>query len=176
MHQHSVDKELEKKDKSVVWHPNLKKVVRYAASPDGINPAPDIPPSYKKVINASTIGHAEIELVTQMRDSGCEELEWDLAFVNSIRNGLLEYNKMDTPDNLTIFHLRVKDPTTLNEQHARGMELHILESGKDSNKDIVERIQASKKKIKLPTTIEDLITIVKGFGGIAAILFGGGVS
>jgi hypothetical protein len=109
-----------------------------------------------------------------MRDSGCEELEWDLAFVNSIRNGLLEYNKMDTPDNLTIFHLRVKDPTTLNEQHARGMELHILESGKDSNKDIVERIQASKKKIKLPTTIEDLITIVKGFGGIAAILLGGG--
>ena len=173
MHQHSVDKELEKKDKSVDWHPNLKKVVRFAASPDGINPASGIPTSYKKIINASTIGHAEIELVAQMGDLGHDELEWDLALVHSLRNGLLEYNKMDTPDNLTIFHLRVKDPTTLNEQHARGMELHILESGKDNNKDIVERIQASKKKIRLPTTIEELIIIVKGFGGIATILFGG---
>jgi len=172
MHQHSVDKVAEKKDKSIDWHPNLTKMVRFAASPDGINPAPGIPPSYKKIINASLISQAEIEMIAQMRESGNEEIEWDLALVNAIRNGLFEYTKMDTPSNVSIFSLRVKDPTTLNEQHARGMELHILESGKDSNKDIIEKIQASKKKIKLPTTIEDLITIVKGFGGIAAILFG----
>jgi len=81
---------------------------------------------------------------------------------------------MDTPNNLSIFLLRVKDPTTLNEQQARGMELHILEAGKDHNKEVMEIIQASKKKIILPTTFEDLTTIVKGFGGIASILFGGG--
>ena len=172
MHQHSVEKAAEKKDKSSDWHPNLIKMVRFAASPDGIIPAPSIPPSYKKVINASSIGQAEIEMIAQMRESGNEEIEWDLALVNSLRNGLFEYTKMDTPSNVSIFCLRVKDPTTLNEQHARGMELHILESGKDSNKDIMEKIQASKKKIKLPTTVEDLITIVRGFGGIASILFG----
>ena len=150
----------------------MKKLVCFASSLDGIIPAGGIPPSYKKIINAPTIGHSEIELVNQMRVSGHEEIEWDLAFVNALRNGLFEYTKMETPNNLSIFHIRVKDPTTLNEQHARGMELHILESGKDNNKDIRERIEASRKKIKMPTTIEDLITLVKGFGGITAILFG----
>ena len=81
---------------------------------------------------------------------------------------------MGTPNNFSILLLRVKDPTTLNEQQARGMELHILEAGKDHNKEVMEKIQASKKKIILPTTFEDLTTIVKGFGGIASILFGGG--
>ena len=176
MLQHSVDKDLEKKDKSVDWHPNLKKLVRFAASTDGINPAPSIPLSYRKVINASSIGHAKIEMLAQMRESGNEEIEWDLTLVSALRSGLFEYTKMDTPGNLSIFLIRVKDPTTLNEQHVRGMELHILESGKNNNKDIMEKIQASKKKVELPTTIEDLITIVKGFGGICAILFGGGAS
>ena len=81
---------------------------------------------------------------------------------------------MDTPNNFSILLLRVKNPTTLNEQQARGMDIHILESGKDNNKDIMEMIQASKKKISLPTNIEDLITIVRGYGGIASILFRGG--
>ena len=172
MHQHAVKKDLDKKDKSVDWHPAMKKLVCFASSVDGIIPAGGIPQSYKKIINAPTIGHSEVELAAQMRASGHEEIEWDLPFLNALRNGLLEYDKMDTPSNFSIFLIRVKDPTTLNEQHARGMELHILESGKDNNKDIRERIEASRKRIEMPTTIEDLITIVKGFGAIAAILFG----
>lgn len=174
MLQHSVDKEFEKKEKSVDWHPNLKQLVRFAASLDGSIPAQTIPLSYRKIINASTVSQADIELLAQMRASGLEDLEWDLLLVNSLRNGSFEYIKMDTPNNFSIFMLRVKDPTTLNEQQARGMELHILEAGKDHNKEVMEKIQASKKKIILPTTFEDLTTIVKGFGGIASILFGGG--
>jgi hypothetical protein len=103
MHQHSVKKDLEKKDKSVYWNPNLKKLVCFASSLDGIIPVGGIPLLYKKILNAPTIGHAEIELVAQMRVSRHEEIEWDLAFVNALRNGLFEYTKMDTPNNLSIF-------------------------------------------------------------------------
>jgi hypothetical protein len=49
MHQHSVDKEAKKKEKSEDWHPSLKKLVRFAASLDGLQPAPVIPPSYRTV-------------------------------------------------------------------------------------------------------------------------------
>ena len=40
------------------------------------------------------------------------------------------------------------------------------------NKSIMEMIQSNKKPIKIPTNIEELTTIVKGFGGLATILFG----
>jgi len=101
MLQHSVDKEFEKKEKSVDWHPNLKQLVRFAASLDGSIPAQTIPLSYRKIINASTVSQADIELLAQMRASGLEDLEWDLLLVNSLRNGSFEYIKMDTPNNFS---------------------------------------------------------------------------
>ena len=36
----------------------------------------------------------------------------------------------------------------------------------------MEMIQSNKKPIKIPTNIEELMIIVKGFGGLATILFG----
>jgi hypothetical protein len=109
-----------------------------------------------------------------MTGLGHEEIEWDLIFTNTIRHGMICYAKSDIPSNFTIFGIRVKNPTALNEQQARGMNLHILESGKDNNKSIMEMIQSNKKPIKIPTNIEELMIIVKGFGGLAlaTILFG----
>ena len=172
MHQFAVDKEDEKKEKSVKWHPSTTKFVRYAASIDGIAPATTIPLTFRRVINADSLGQADIELTEQMRAAGHEEIEWDLIFTNSLRHGMFCYVKLDTPSNFTIFGIRVKNPTALNEQQARGMNLHILEAGKDNNKSIMEMIQSNKKPIKIPTDIEELTTIVKGFGGLATILFG----
>ena len=172
MHQHSVDKEVTKKNKADKWHSSTLKFVRYAASSDGIMPARDIPASYKKVINSETIGNADIELTEQMTILGHEEIEWDVAFTNTIRNEMHLYPKMDTPGGLSLFLLRVKSPTELNVQQTRGMHLHILESGKDNNKSVLDQIQSNKNPIKLPATIEDMLLIINGFGGLARICFG----
>ena len=134
MHKFAVNKEDEKKEKSVKWHPSTTKFVRNAASTDGITPATSIPLTFRRVINADSLGQADIELTEQMMGLGHEEIEWDLIFTNSIRHGMFCYAKSDIPSNFTIFGIRLKNPTALNEQHARGMKLHILESGKDNNK------------------------------------------
>ena len=172
MHKFAVEKEDEKKDKSVKWHPSTRKFVLYATSTDGIIPASSIPSTYRRIINAESLGHADIDMTEQMRSLGHEEVEWDIQLTNSLRHGMMVYAKSDTPSNLTIFWLRVKNPTALNEQLTRGMNLHILESGKDNNKSILEMIQANKKSIKLPTNIEELMIIIKGFAGLTTILFG----
>ena len=52
------------------------------------------------------------------------------------------------------------------------MKLHILEQGKDNNKNIMEMIEACKHVINIPTTVEDLMIIINAFAGLAAILFG----
>ena len=75
MHQHSAAKEVEKNKKSEDWHPSLKKLVCFAASLNGIQPAPSIPPSYRKVINASGVGKAEIVLIAQLGALGHKEIE-----------------------------------------------------------------------------------------------------
>ena len=172
MHQHVIDKDVEKKEKSEKWHQSTKKLVCFAASSDGSTPAMSIPLSFRKLINAETLGNAEVELIAQMRASGHEEVEWDPTLTNSLRHGMLLYTRMETPSNFSIFMIRVKNPTALNEQQAKGMNLHILELGKDNNKNIMEMIQASKNSVKIPTNIEDLLIIIKGFGGLAAIVFG----
>jgi len=172
MHQFSVDKEVDKKDKSERWHPDTRRVVRFAASTDGVLPGLGIPSSYKRIINADTIGNADVELNGQMRSLGNEEVEWDVTFTNTLRNGMFLYTKTDTPSGFSIFLLRVKNPTEVQAQDARGMRLHILETGKDNNKSVMELIESNKHPIKLPTTIEDLLIILKGFGGLAAICFG----
>lgn len=172
MHTFAMSKEEEKKERSVKWHPSTIKLVLLAASGDGIKPASLIPPAYRRIINAESLGHADIDLTEQMRTLGHEEVEWDLQFTNSLRHGIILYEKSDTPSNLTIFALRVKNPMALNEQQSRGMNLHILEAGKENSKSILEMIRANKKPIKLPTIVEELIVLVRGFGGIATILFG----
>lgn len=62
-------------------------------------------------------------------------------------------------NNFSIFMIRVKSPTTLNKKQARGIDLHLLETSKDNNKNFMEIIQASKN-IRLPTNIKDLLTII----------------
>jgi hypothetical protein len=103
MHQHSVDKEVKKKEKSSDWHPSLKKLVRFAASLDGIQPAQVIPLSYRKIINASMVGHAKIELLAQLRALGHKELEWDLPFVNALRHGTFESPRW-TPQTISPYY------------------------------------------------------------------------
>ena len=68
--------------------------------------------------------------------------------------------------------LRLIDPTELNEQQARGMKLHILESGKYNNKSILEMVEAGKNTISVPILVEDLVVVIKAFFGLASILFG----
>ena len=79
---------------------------------------------------------------------------------------------MGTPSNFSIFMLKVKDPTDLNEQQARGMKLHILEQGKDNNKNVLELIEANKNVISIPTSVEDLMIVTRAFAGLGSILFG----
>ena len=52
------------------------------------------------------------------------------------------------------------------------MKLHILEQGKDNNKNILEMIEASKHVINILTTVKDLMIIINAFSRLAAILFG----
>jgi hypothetical protein len=47
MHQHTVDKELEKKEKAEKWHQATKKLVLFASSKDGTMPATNISDSFR---------------------------------------------------------------------------------------------------------------------------------
>ena len=172
MHQHAVEKAIEKKEKAEKWHQATKRLVLFASSRDGTMPELNIPNSYRNLINSSTLGNAENELIAQMRELGHEEVEWPPALTNSLRNGNFLYDSMGSPSNFSIFMLKVKDPTNLNEQHSRGMKLHILEQGKDNNKSILEIVEKGKHKISIPTTVEDLLIVTNSFSGLASILFG----
>jgi len=52
--------------------------------------------------------------------------------------------------------IKLIDPTRPNEQHARGLDLHLLEVGKDNNRNVLEMVKAGKNQIKVPTSFEDL--------------------
>jgi hypothetical protein len=54
----------------------------------------------------------------------------------------------------------------------RGMNIHILEMGKDNSKSIQELINVNKNIIRLPTTIDELLIIIQGFWALSTILFG----
>jgi len=66
MHQHLVDKELEKKEKAKKWHQATKKLVLFASSKDGTMPATNISDSFRALINSTTLGNAKHELMAQM--------------------------------------------------------------------------------------------------------------
>jgi len=68
MHQHAIDKEAEKKEKSEKWHQATKRLVLFASSTDGTMPELKIPDSFRAIINSTTLGNAEVELMTQMRE------------------------------------------------------------------------------------------------------------
>lgn len=172
MHQHSVEKELEKKEKAEKWHQATKRVVLFAASKDNTMPEANIPDSFRAIINSLTIGNADNELAAQMRELGHEEVTWYPSFTNALRNGNFLFDTMGSPSNLSIFMLRLKDPTELNEQQSKGMKLHILEQGKDNNKSILEIVEANKNVISIPSSVEDLLIVINAFGGVASILFG----
>jgi hypothetical protein len=172
MHDYAIAKEAEKKEKSEKWHQAIKRLVLFASSVDGTMPELKIPASFRALINCTTLGNAEGELMTQMRELDHDEVEWTPNFTNALRNGNFMYNSMGSPSNFSIFMLKVKDPTDLNEQQARGMKLHILEQGKENNKNVLELIETNKNVINIPTTVEDLMIIVSAFAGLSSILFG----
>jgi len=68
--------------------------------------------------------------------------------------------------------IKLIDPTRPNEQHARGLDLHLLEVGKDNNRNVLEMVKAGKNQIKVPTSFEDYLTLTQGFMGLCAIFFG----
>ena len=59
--------------------------------------------------------------------------------------------------------IKLIDPTRPNEQHARGLDLHLLEVGKDNNRNVLEMVKAGKNQIKVPTSFEDYLTLTQGF-------------
>ena len=118
MHQHSVERELERKEKSKKWHQATKRVVLFAASKDSTMPEVNIPDSFRAIINSLTVGNADNELAAQMRELGHEEVTWYPSFTNALRNGNFLFDTMGSPSNLSIFMLRLKDPTELNEQQS----------------------------------------------------------
>ena len=91
--------------------------------------------------------------MAQMRELGHKEVEWSPALTNLLCNGNFMYKSMGTPSNLSIFMLRVKDPTKLNKQQSMGMKLHILEQGKENNKNILEIVEKGKHAVRIPTTV-----------------------
>ena len=72
--------------------------------------------------------------------------------------------------------IKVKDPSKHNEQLSRGIDLHLLELGRDNdnNKDVLENVKSRKNAIKsrVPTHFEDFLTQCKGLLGLSAIAFG----
>ena len=172
MHEFNVDMDREKKDKSTIWHDMTKKLFLYAASGDGVTPASSLPLSLREIINAKTIGEADINLGNQMEEMGLAEIGWNANLTLSLRNGQVLYKEAGVPSNLSIFMIFVKEPTGNNDQHVRGIELHLLEQGKGNNKDVLEIVKAKKNPIKIPVHFEDFSIHCKGLLGLSAIVFG----
>ena len=160
------------KEKPENSHELTKKVILYAASADGLTQAAFLPSSLLAVVNARTIGEADTELTNQMEAIGLEEIGWDVSLTQSLRNGQVLYKEVGVPSNFSIFMIKLKDPTRPNEQHARGLDLHLLKVGKDNNKNVLEIVKAGKNQIKVPTHFKDFLTLSKGFMGLSAIVFG----
>ena len=59
MHQHLVERELEKKEKADKWHQATKRVVLFAASKDNTMPEINIPDLFRKIINSLTVRNAD---------------------------------------------------------------------------------------------------------------------
>jgi len=172
MHEFNVEMDREKKDRSTNWHEVTKKLFLYAASGDGVTPASTLPLSLRKIINAKTIGEADITLGHQMEEMGLDEIGWAANLTLSLRNGQVLYKEAGTPSNLSIFMIFVKEPTGNNDQQVRGIELQLLEQGKGNNKEVLEIVKAKKNQIKIPVHFEDFSTHFKGLLGLSAIVFG----
>ena len=131
MHEHTIKKDREKKEKSKDWHEVTKKVILHAASVDGHTPETNIPTTLRAFVNARSIGAAEApntELANQMRIMGLEEVGWHISFTHNLGNGQVIYIQVGVPSNLSIFLLRLNDPTRLNKQQAKGMEVvHLID-------------------------------------------------
>lgn len=172
MHDFNVEMDREKKDKSKNWHEVTMKLFLYAASSDGVTPAAALPSSLREIINAKTIGEADINLANQMEGLGLEEIGWTPNLTLGLRNGQVLYKEAGTPSNFSIFMIRVKEPTGNNDQHVKSMELHLLEQNKDNNKDVLEMVKAGKNQIIIPRHFDDFSTHFKGLLGLSAIVFG----
>jgi hypothetical protein len=66
-------------------------------------PELNIPASFRALINCTTLGNAEGELMTQMRELYHDEVEWTPNFTNALCNGNYMYNSMGSPSNFSIF-------------------------------------------------------------------------
>lgn len=175
MHKHTIKKDREKKEKSKDWHEVTKKVILYAASVDGLTPKTNIPTTLQAIINARSIEAAEApntELANQMHIMGLEEVGWHISFTHNLRNGQVLYTQVGVPSNLSIFLLRLNDPTRLNKQQAKGIKLHLLKVGKENNKNALEMVKAGKNQIYIPTNFKDMLTLSKEILGISAMVFG----
>jgi len=172
MHEFNVEMDRKKKDKTKNWHEVTKKLFLYAASTDGVTPATTLPSSLRDIINANTIGEADINLGNQMEEMGLDEIGWSANLTLSLRNGQVLYKEAGVPSGFSIFMIMVKEPTGSNEQQVRGMELHLLEQHKDNNKEVLEMVKAKKNQIKIPKHFEDFSTHCKGLLGLSAITFG----
>ena len=94
MHEHTIKKDREKKEKSKDWHEVTKKVILHAASVDGHTPETNIPTTLRAIVNARSIGAAEApntKLSNQMRIMGHEEVGWHISFTHNLRNGQVLY-------------------------------------------------------------------------------------
>jgi hypothetical protein len=122
------EKETQKKDRFVKFHPSTKQLIIFASASDKDSVPDELEDTCKHFMNTTTHGVAKQELSMQLRDQGLGKMTHATGLFLNLYSGRFMYTVRDNPSNFSCCSIHEGTPLDEEEQQDRQLILHLIKT------------------------------------------------
>jgi hypothetical protein len=164
------EKETQKKDRFVKFHPSTKQLILFASASDKESVPKELEDTCERFMNATTHGVAKQELSMQLREQGLGKMAYATGLSLNLYSGRFMYAVQDNPSNFSCFSIYNGTHLDKEEQQDRQLILHLIKmKGKGQSIDEIKSL--NKQQVKVQTTYNEMMEQFAGFKGLINIFF-----